>query len=120
MHRLLDSWARPLMSSCTTQTHKRRGLASEGRLGAAQTTCKEVLDPYLQRAVVVAVSVPNATEVMLLLDDLEGDASLQHALGSYNTHHSTANDGDIDVLSRDHLDQLRCHHLDVYFFDSLD
>ena len=80
----------------------------------------EVLDPNLQRAVVVAVSVPNATEVMLLLDDLEGDAPLQHALGSYNTHHSTANDGDIDVLSRDYLDQLRCHHLDVYFFDSLD
>lgn len=69
---------------------------------------------HLERAVIVAVSVPNATKVALPLDDREGDALLHHTLGSYHSYHSAANDGNINVAPGYWFALLWGHHLDVY------
>ena len=69
---------------------------------------------HLQRAVVVAVGVPNATKVSLPLNDLEGDAPFLHAFGSDTAYYSTSNDGDIDVAPGHCPGLLWGHHLAVY------
>ena len=63
---------------------------------------------------IVAVGMPNATEVPLSLDDGESDTPLQHTLGSYHSYHSTANDGNIDMAPGHWLGLLWAHHLNVY------
>lgn len=62
---------------------------------------------------IVAVGMPNATEVPLSLDDCEGNASLQHAFGSYYSHDTSPDDGNINVGPWQWLALLWGHHLDV-------
>ena len=63
---------------------------------------------------IVAMGVPNATEITLLLEHLVSYATLLHAFGSNGTHDTTANDGDINVLPWHCLHLLGSYHLDVY------
>ena len=63
---------------------------------------------------IVAMGVPDATEITLLLEQLISYVTLMHAFGSNNTHDTTANDGDINVLPLHCFDLLGGYHLGVY------
>ena len=63
---------------------------------------------------IVAMGVPNAPEITLLLEHLVSYATLLHAFGSNYTHNATANDGNIDAFPWHCFHLLGGYHLDVY------